>query len=309
MKDIGVMESSNIEITDPSGKLKAIIQDGDNASLLSVPSSFDSPLSLSRSSSDSTLFDEDLQVNLSKLRSQASTPLASLSIPSHKRFSKLIHEHEVPRKVMHVSIGFLTLWLYTQGIQLVQVTPVLTALLVVVGSADILRFQSAAFNTLYVRYMGFLMREKEVSQNYNGVIWYLVGLIFVFLLFPKDISLLAVLLLSWADTSASTIGRKYGKYTVKIGNKSLAGSLAAFGTGVFSSWLLYKQFVPLYNYNNLPGDIMWSPQSSAVSFPVLAVVIGFAGAASEAVEFVDDNLTIPILSAVFIWSFVKLTQV
>lgn len=281
----------------------------DSASLLSVPSSEDSPMSLSRSSSDLTLYDEDISGSLGKQRSLASTPLSSLSIPSHKRFSKAIHEHEIPRKVMHVSIGFLTMWLYIQGVQLVQVTPVLTALLVVIGSADILRFRIPEFNQLYVRYMGFLMREKEVSQSYNGVIWYLVGLIAVFLVFPKDISLLAVLLLSWADTAASTVGRRFGKYTPKIGNKSLAGSLAAFAAGIFSAWLIYKVYLPLYDYNNLPGDILWKPQESRVSFPLLAVVIGIAGAASEAVDFVDDNLTIPVLSASCIWAFVKLTNV
>lgn len=306
MEDLG---SVSIEVTDSSGRLMSIVQDGDNASLVSVPSSQDSPLSLSRTSSNSTLFDEDLPIKLNNLNSQAGTPFSSISIPSHQKFSKLIHKHEVPRKVMHVSIGFLTLWLYTQGIQLVQVTPVLTALLVMVGSADILRFQSQEFNKLYIKYMGFLMREKEVSQSYNGVIWYLVGLIVVFLIFPKDISLLAVLLLSWADTAASTIGRKYGKYTIKFGNKSLAGSLAAFITGVLSSWLLYQNFIPLYSYNNLPNDIMWTPQSSKVTFPVLAIVIGFAGALSEAVDFVDDNLTIPILSAIFIWVFVKFMHI
>jgi len=74
-----------------------------------------------------------------------------------------------------VSIGFLTLWLYTIGVSLSQVTPVLVAMFVVIGSCDLIRFKYPEFNKLYVQAVGFLMREKEV-KTFNGVIWYLLGI-------------------------------------------------------------------------------------------------------------------------------------
>lgn len=233
--------------------------------------------------------------------------LAGVTIPSHKQFGALIHKHEVPRKVFHSSIGFLTLWLYTQGVVLTQVNPVLITLFVVITATDFMRFRNAALNKLYCQILGPLMREKEVN-TYNGVIWYLLGLVIVFSAFSKDIALLAVLLLSWADTAASTFGRAFGHLTPKFGRKSLAGSMASFTTGVISAVLLYKHFIPAYSHLNQPGDIMWTPQTSNIQFPLLVLLSGLVGAVSEAIDVfdIDDNFTIPVLSACFMWGVLTL---
>lgn len=227
-----------------------------------------------------------------------------LSIPSHKHFSVMIHKHEIPRKTLHVSIGFLTLWLYTIGVQFQDVTPILATLFVGIASCDLIRFKYEEFNRLYIKVVGFLMREKEVS-GFNGVIWYLLGLVIVFLLFPKDVSLLAVLLLSWADTAASTIGRAYGYLTPKIGSKSFAGSGSAFLMSSFSCWVLYSYFIPSYPEVNRPGDIMWSPETSKITYPWLILIAGVVGSISEAIDVFDDNLTIPVLSATLMWIIIK----
>lgn len=237
----------------------------------------------------------------------ASLERLGLSIPSHQQFSVMVHKHEVPRKVLHVSIGFLTLWLYTIGVQFEQVTPVLLTLFVGIGTCDLARFQYPAFNKLYIKVLGFLMREKEVRQ-FNGVIWYLLGLVIVTYLFPKDVSLLAVLLLSWADTAASTFGRAYGYLTPKIGSKSLAGSMAAYLVGCVSCWLLYSYFIPNFSQYNRPDEIMWHPETSTLSLKMLVALAGLVGAASEAIDIFDDNLTIPVLSSSFMWLLIKATS-
>jgi len=38
-------------------------------------------------------------------------------IPLHRHYRNLIHKHEIPRKLLHVSIGFTTLRLYVTGLQ------------------------------------------------------------------------------------------------------------------------------------------------------------------------------------------------
>ncbi|KAJ8608416.1 hypothetical protein MRB53_039668 [Persea americana] len=45
-------------------------------------------------------------------------------IPLHRHYRTLIHKHEIPRKALHVSIGFLTLQFYTRGLQTPAITPV-----------------------------------------------------------------------------------------------------------------------------------------------------------------------------------------
>ena len=105
-----------------------------------------------------------------------------------------------------MSIGFVGTYLLRAGVQPSAVVPLLTAPLVVITSADILRFSSPAFNAFYIRVLGAFMRESEV-KGWNGVIWYLAGTICVLVVFPKDVSTLSIMLLSWCDTAASTFGR------------------------------------------------------------------------------------------------------
>ncbi|KAJ3715315.1 hypothetical protein C8R42DRAFT_746186, partial [Lentinula raphanica] len=66
---------------------------------------------------------------------------------------------------------------------------------------------------------GFLMRESERTTT-NGVIWYIIGMNFALTFYPLDVATVSILILSWADTAASTIGRlwagHWGLYTPRL---------------------------------------------------------------------------------------------
>jgi diacylglycerol kinase (CTP) len=250
-------------------------------------------------------------------------------IPIHRHFKTLIHKHEVPRKVLHVSIGLLVYWLYVTGTQPSQVTPWLMGLLIPIATGDYLRLTYASLNRLYVRCWGAFMRESEYS-GYNGVVFYLLGTWIVLYFFPKDVGIVAVMLLSWCDTAASTFGRLYGRYTPRIRRgKSLAGSLAAFLIGVVTSgwfWGLLAPRTPSFpgddmnpfmfnGYLRLPesaANVLGISQAQATIGGTLAIGVvslwsGLVAAGSEAVDVFgwDDNLTIPVLSGIGIWGFLK----
>ena len=160
---------------------------------------------------------------------------------------------------------------------------------------------------LYCRTVGALMRKKEI-HTYNGVLWYILGLIFSFNFFSKDVTLISLFLLSWSDTAAATIGRKYGHLTPKVArNKSLAGSIAAFTVGVITCWVFYGYFVPAYSYVNKPGEIQWSPETSRLSLNMLSLLGGVVAALSEGIDLFnwDDNFTIPVLSSLFMNAVIK----
>lgn len=225
--------------------------------------------------------------------------------------NKFIHDYELPRKIFHSSIGFCTLYLYTQGTDYKDIPFPLEISFIVIFALDVLRFNWRAFNRLYCQAVGILMREKEVN-TYNGVLWYLLGLIFSFTFFSKDIAILTVCLLSWCDTLASSFGRAYGHLTPKISkNKSLAGTSAAFITGIGISLLIYGYFIPSYTDVNKPGEIFWTPESSTLNIWQLSILIGFIGALSEAIPLFnwDDNFTIPVLSAVSLHLLLTFTAV
>jgi diacylglycerol kinase (CTP) len=248
-------------------------------------------------------------------------------IPIHRHWRSFVHRHEVPRKVLHVSIGFFTLFLYSKGIQTDAIHPWLLGAVIPIASLDVLRHNSTTFNKAYVRVCGALMRETEVNEKYNGVIWYLLGAWAALRFFPKDVGVMSVMLLSWCDTAASTFGRLYGRYTPRIRKgKSLAGSLAATAVGIATAWLFYGYFVP--NYWGIEDSFMFRgrlglPESvrltlghvddsfgtvtGSTALGIMSVCSGVVASLSELVDVfgLDDNITIPILSAVGLWSFLK----
>lgn len=254
-------------------------------------------------------------------------------IPLHRHYRTFIHRHEIPRKLLHVSIGFVTLHLYSRGIQPLQITPWLISGLVPIAATDFLRHRSQTVNKLYIRCLGALMRETEVD-HYNGVIWYLLGAYVVLRFFPKDVGVMGVLLLSWCDTAASTFGRLYGKYTPRLRRgKSLAGTLAAWLVGVVTAATFWGWFVPRVgtfpndpegafmftgSLNLLPdcirGLLGWTSSDSPsgvitgpLALGVMSVVSGVVAAGSELIDLFgwDDNLTIPVLSGIGLWGFLK----
>lgn len=231
-----------------------------------------------------------------------------------------------------MSIGFLTLHLYSRGIQTHQITPVLFTALVPIAATDFIRHRSEKVNKFYVRCMGALMRETEVS-GYNGVIWYLLGAYVVLRFFPKDVGVMGVLLLSWCDTAASTFGRLYGRYTLRLRRgKSLAGTAAAWVVGAVTAAAFWGWWVPYIGpfpndaedafmftgrLNLLPGPVRgllgWPSEpsfttiSGSLALGVMSAVSGFVAAGSEFIDLWswDDNLTIPVLSGLGLWSFLK----
>lgn len=249
-------------------------------------------------------------------------------IPIHRHWRTFVHKHEVPRKLLHLSIGFLVLWLYASGTQTTAVTPWLAGFLVPIATTDYIRHVNPAFNRFYTRVLGAFMRESEVD-GWNGVVFYLLGALLALGGLPKDVGVMAVLLLSWCDTAASTFGRLYGRYTPRIRRgKSLAGSSAAFLVGVVTAWGFWGWLVP--TIGPMPGDeegfmfrgTLGLPRAAAaalglgreevtvsggVALGLMSLWSGFAAAASEVVDVFgwDDNLTIPVLSGFGIWGFLK----
>jgi len=253
-------------------------------------------------------------------------------IPIHREWRSFIHRHEIPRKFLHVSIGFVTLYLYLRGTQASSIHPILLGMLIPISTVELLRMQYPPLNRIYIRFLGALMRESEAHDKYNGVISYLAGAWAVMRFCSKDVAVMSILLLSWCDTAASTFGRLWGKYTPRIRKgKSLAGTLAAFVVGVAAALLFWGYVAPMVPHATnmreqgfaFDGSLTlhpairemlgWSKEQSTLrGTPALAVVAlgaGFVACFSEALDLwgLDDNLTIPILSgiglSVLFWAF------
>lgn len=167
----------------------------------------------------------------------------------------------------------------------------------IIVSADILRFNSEAFNKFYISVLGPLMRRSE-KKDWNGVIWFLAGVLCVLRFLPEDIATLSVALLAWCDTSASVFGRALGHYGPNVRNgKSLIGSIAAVMAGIGATYVFFG-----YMADFRPQTRSWQ-EGSALSLLQVSAIGGLIAGVSEAVNFwrLDDNFIIPCLSGGLLW--------
>lgn len=249
--------------------------------------------------------ESDLEV---KTNGKVSIPqsTSSVELPIHKKFYTLIHKHEIPRKLFHVSIGFITIYLHLNHYKTKDVIYPVSVAVTIISLIDLIRLNNKYFNKLYCSTVGFLMRDSEIN-SINGVIWFQLGSLITFYFNKQDVSIMAILLLSWSDTAASTVGRRFGYLSPKISkNKSLVGSIAAFFVGIFSCYLFYGIITPLYP--SIIDNFEYDPNTNHISLLTLSLLSGFIASLSEGIEIfnLDDNLTIPVLSSLFLSFVIKL---
>ncbi|KAJ7279382.1 hypothetical protein C8J57DRAFT_1029940, partial [Mycena rebaudengoi] len=115
---------------------------------------------------------------------------------------------EIPRKVFHSLIGFITLGLYlTPSISPRPVTLVLWSALAMTAPTDFVRLRYPTVERVYERALGFLVRESErmrvlhyctsyplVPARHQRHLWYILGVNFALTLYPIDVATVAVLM-------------------------------------------------------------------------------------------------------------------
>ncbi len=151
-------------------------------------------------------------------------------------------------------------------------------------AVDILRFYHQPTAKLFYRFFGALLRGKERDSNrkrLNGATYVLISALFCIIVFPKLFAVIGLITLTFGDSAAALIGRRYGKR--KFLNKSLEGSLAFF---VFAC--LVTALTPKFEYLALEY--------------VIGIAAAFVGTFAEAASgFIDDNFAIPVSVATVLW--------
>ncbi|MGE0633132.1 MAG: diacylglycerol/polyprenol kinase family protein [Pseudobdellovibrionaceae bacterium] len=149
---------------------------------------------------------------------------------------------------------------------------------------DLLRQKKEKLNRTLVSLFRGVIRAHEVHKI-AGTTYLILGVSIVLLFFPKPIVLLTLLFLAIADPMASYFGIRFGKDKI-FGHKSVQGFAAAFVACTVISFAYFY-------WNNLMLDRIY----------IVALLAGLSGAVAELVPIgkLDDNLTLPVLSALFLW--------
>lgn len=87
----------------------------------------------------------------------------------------------------------------------------------------------------------FLRIEEQNCQKLCGATYFMMALVIVIVLFPKDVAILSMLILIYSDTAAALIG-KFGKIKIKSLNKTLEGFIAYIIIGIIVIVGYYKFF-------------------------------------------------------------------
>ncbi len=159
----------------------------------------------------------------------------------------------IPRMVLLTSIGVVTF---------------------VFLAFDILRLRSPGINRWFFSHFKWLLREEEAS-HLTGASYMLVGSLIAFLVFQRDIAVLAICFLAIGDAVATITGKYLGR--MSIFGKTVEGDLACFISCVVTGFVFYY---------------------AGFNIGLLAILVGSLGATiAEVIPLpINDNLTMPLLA-------------
>jgi dolichol kinase len=142
------------------------------------------------------------------------------------------------------------------------------------GSLDFWRLKKSKFNAWVFQIASQLFRLSEYYQI-SGATYLCLSFGLVTVIFPRVIAITAMLFLALGDSAAELGGKYLGSF--RVGRKSLEGSLCFFIIAFCVAWLVL-------------GSV-W-----------VAVWGAGIGAGIEMISnSIDDNLTVPLGSAVVLW--------
>ncbi len=190
------------------------------------------------------------------------------------------HDLHLLRKAWHMTTGGIGLLVFLSFELDQHFTGLVFVCLALVGfTFEFLRVRLDGLNQRVMAVMGPLMRTSE-RNSCSGLPFYALGAGACLMLFEREIAVLSILFLIFADPISSLFGILYGQKRL-IPGKSLEGTMAGFIT-----CYLLTLFVINVNQN-----------ISGLEVVVFCFFSGCIGAVSELLSFVaDDNLTIPLLS-------------
>ena len=187
------------------------------------------------------------------------------------------------RKIWHV-LGVCVLAMIGHFFSPLWTNTVMLGLWLLFVPVDFLRLRSPALNDFLMHLFRPIMRQTE-AKALAGTSYLLTGVLVISLLFPREIVLITLLYLAFADPMASVVGIRWGRDKI-FGHKSVQGSAAAF------------LICTLITFLALTYEGIFSERILMVS-----ILGGLIGACAEAIPIgpLDDNFSIPVLSSAGLW--------
>jgi dolichol kinase len=186
------------------------------------------------------------------------------------------------RKLIIIGAGIVFPVLYYFSPNKIIVEMLLLYLLGIMTTLEVMRYISPnLWRTIAEHSKGIL---KVRQGMITGTTALLISNIIVIAFFNKQVAIVSLVYMLFGDTASAVIGTKYGK--VKIGDKSLEGSLAFFITTMVIA-LIFSQWTGIHIH-------------------LIILIFGaIAATITEALPIeINDNLTVALAAAIVMQIFV-----
>lgn len=190
---------------------------------------------------------------------------------------------KIVKKRVHVDHMNKELWrqlIHASGVFIVVLSYFMAPQILIILCVAILVFVEIVFRLDHyyqVPFFSTIFRVAKRKHDERGFIYFFIGIILTlyFFQFNMAIANAAILILLFGDSASTLIGKRFGKIKLPFqSHKTLEGSLAFLVVGFLVS---------------------------LTQLPVIPALGGaLAGAVTEAYSPVDDNVPIPLVSALFI---------
>lgn len=147
--------------------------------------------------------------------------------------------NEIKRKGIHLSSSVIPVFYYYNTKELTLI--ILGAMLAGSVTIDILRYYVKDFTKFYNKIFYTILRPHEKAEGklaFTGATYLVFAALVCILIFPKEIAITSILILTISDSFAALVGKYAGR--IRFKDKSLEGSLAFFISGLIIIFLTPK---------------------------------------------------------------------
>jgi diacylglycerol kinase (CTP) len=193
---------------------------------------------------------------------------------------------QLPRRLFHMGMGTLAAILYHAFFSHQQAVYLLGTCLCLFYLAEQIRISYPELTEHYKKLAHYFLRAEEHLKESAGIP-FAMGLLLTILSFPKAVTLTAILTLSYSDPLSAIIGIQYGRIKVTK-NKSLEGSLAFFSCTFMAAFIVALSY----------SGAAWT------QIIIYSLMVALSSSLFELLPIrIDDNLTIPLFTALSAWIF------
>lgn len=191
---------------------------------------------------------------------------------------------QIPRRIFHICGGISIALLYGLFLSHSSAVHILGLFACLFYIFEQIRINYPEYSAKLNPASKYFMRAEEQLKE-SAMIPYMVGILLTIISFPKSVAICSILTLGMADPLSAIVGIKFGKHQW-VEEKTIEGSLAFFLSCFFC--ILFPLLLGSNNPTTSVFIVSLLTSLMVSSFEMLPIKI-------------DDNLTIPIFTAICLW--------